>query len=65
LKILANSDLSFVSGGDRWCDTPEGKSTVDGAPAQGGNSSEACVDSTVRVNGIPTEICVVVRRRAQ
>ncbi len=64
MKSISGLTLMAVSGGDRWCDTPEGRSTVDGAPGPtSGTPQEACQSLAVRLNGKEVEICVVARKK--
>lgn len=61
MKFLSNAEMLNVSGGDSWCNTPEGRSTASGGSPEQYGQTEVCQDAGFRVNGKEVEFCVITR----
>jgi hypothetical protein len=61
MQVLKEQETIFVSGGDRWCDTPEGRATLSGGAASQHGPHEVCRMLDYNYNGAQIEVCLISR----
>jgi hypothetical protein len=61
MRELSRIETEHVAGGDRWGDTPEGRSTPDGGSGGQTGPLPICKDAGFSVAGKPIEVCIITR----